>query len=73
MGTPVVVPSRRTASCHRPRHKLRQIEHVEPHTVDALQSNKLVFVAHVRQLLLEAGNGLISSKFLCQLKDSEQL
>lgn len=52
---------------------MHQIEHVEPHAVDARQNNKLVFVAHVRQLLLEAGNDLISSKFFCQLKDDEQL
>ncbi len=41
-----------------------EVEHVEPHAVDPREGNKLVFVSHVRQLLLEAGDGFIIEIFL---------
>lgn len=41
-----------------------EVEHVEPHAVDPREGNKLVFVSHVRQLLLEAGDGFIIKIFL---------
>ena len=41
-----------------------QIEHVEPHAVNTGQGDELIFVAHIRQLLLEAGNGFIIQLFL---------
>jgi hypothetical protein len=41
-----------------------QVEHVEPHAVDTRQGNELVFVAHIRQLLLEAGDGFVIQIFL---------
>ena len=41
-----------------------EVEHVEPHAVDPREGNKLVFVSHVRQLLLEAGDGFIVEIFL---------
>ena len=41
-----------------------EVEHVEPHAVDARQGNELVFVTHIRQLLLEAGNGFVVQVFL---------
>ena len=43
---------------------VRQVEHVEPHAVDACQGNELVFVAHVGQLLLETGDGFVIQLFL---------
>ena len=41
-----------------------QVEHVEPHAVNTGQGDELILVAHIRQLLLEAGNGFIIQLFL---------
>ena len=41
-----------------------QIEHVKPHAVDACQGDELELVAHIRQLLLEAGNSFVVEVFL---------
>ncbi len=43
---------------------MRQVEHVEPHAVNARQGNELVLVAHVRQRLLETGDSFIVQIFL---------
>ena len=43
---------------------MRQVEHVEPHAVDTRQGDELVLVAHIRQLLLEAGDGRVVQIFL---------
>ena len=43
---------------------VRQIKHVEPHTVDTRQGDELILVTHIRQLLLEAGDGFIIQLFL---------
>ena len=41
-----------------------QVKHVEPHAVDPRQGDELELVAHIRQLLLEAGNSFVVEVFL---------
>ena len=41
-----------------------QVKHVEPHAVDTCQGDELELVAHIRQLLLEAGNSFVVEVFL---------
>jgi hypothetical protein len=50
-----------------------ELEGVVPVDVDAGQRDELVLVAQRRQLVLEPGDGGLSSRFFFQLKDGEQL
>lgn len=46
------------------RIRMGQIEHVEPHAMNTRQRNKLVFVAHGGEFILEAGNLLVGQILL---------